>query len=192
MQESELIAALQAGSESAFRTLVESFQDRVYNMALGIIQQEEEAEDIAQEVFIEVYQTINRFREESRLSTWIYRITTSKALEHHRRRKAKKRFAFVTSLFGGENEVLHHPPDFHHPGVSLENKEQMKLLFGAIDKLPGNQKVAFTLHYLNQASYQEVAEIMESTVSAVESLLHRAKQNLRKQLNAYFIELNKP
>ncbi|GAA4398961.1 RNA polymerase sigma factor [Nibrella viscosa] len=192
MQESDLIAALQAGSEPAFRTLVESFQDRVYNMALVIVQQAEEAEDVTQEVFIEVYQTIDRFRGESRLSTWIYRITTSKALEHHRRRKAKKRFAFITSLFGADNEVLHEPPDFIHPGVSLENSEQMKLLFGAIDKLPATQKVAFTLHYLNQASYQEVAEIMQNTVSAVESLLHRAKQNLRKQLNAYYTELKKP
>ncbi|GAA4451233.1 RNA polymerase sigma factor [Nibrella saemangeumensis] len=192
MQDSELIAALRSGSEPAFRTLVESYQNRVYNMALVIVQQEEEAEDVAQEVFIEVYQTIDRFREESRLSTWIYRITTSKALEHHRRRKAKKRFAFITSLFGSENEVLHEPADFHHPGVALENKEQMKLLFGAIAALPESQKVAFTLHYLNQASYQEVAEIMQNTVSAVESLLHRAKQNLRKQLNTYYTEFNKP
>lgn len=192
LQESELIAELKAGRESAFRTLVETYQDKVYNIALVIVQQPEEAEDIAQEVFIEVYQTVRQFREEARLTTWLYRITTSKALAHHRKRKAQKRFSILTSLFGLNNEVLHHPPDFHHPGVSLEQKEEMRTLFKAIDKLADTQKVAFILHYIDEQSHREIAEVMEVSVSAVESLLHRAKQNLRKQLTPYYKESRIP
>ncbi|RRB02937.1 RNA polymerase sigma factor [Larkinella rosea] len=192
MQESELIAALKAGRESAFRMLVETYQDKVYHIALVIVQQPQEAEDIAQEVFIEVYQTVRQFREEARLTTWLYRITTSKALAHHRKRKAQKRFSILTSLFGLNNEVLHHPPDFHHPGVSLEQNEEMKMLFKAIDKLADTQKVAFILHYIDEQSHREIAEVMEVSVSAVESLLHRAKQNLRKQLTPYYKERSNP
>ena len=188
LQESELIAELKAGRESAFRMLVETYQDKVYNMALVIVQHPEEAEDIAQEVFMEVYQTVRQFREEAKLTTWLYRITTTKALAHHRKRKAQKRFSILTSLFGMNNEVLHHPPDFHHPGVSLEQKEEMKTLFKAVDRLADAQKVAFTLHYVDELSHREIAEVMQVTISAVESLLHRAKQNLRKSLTPYYKE----
>ncbi|RRB15617.1 RNA polymerase sigma factor [Larkinella knui] len=192
MQEPELIAALKAGHESAFRMLVEQHQDRVYTIALVIVRHPEEAEDIAQEVFIEVYQTVHQFREEAKLTTWLYRITTTKALAHHRKRKAQKRFAVLTSLFGLNNEVLHHPPDFHHPGVSLEQKEEMSTLFKAVDRLADSQKVAFVLHYIEEQSHREIAEVMQVSVSAVESLLHRAKQNLRKQLGPYYKERNNP
>lgn len=192
LQESELIAELKAGRASAFRMLVERHQDKVYNLALAIVQHPEEAEDIAQDVFIEVYQTIQHFREEAKLTTWLYRITTTKALAHHRKRKAQKRFSVLTSLFGLNNEVLHDPPDFHHPGVSLEQQEEMRTLFKAIYQLADTQKVAFILHYIDEQSHREIAEVMQVSVSAVESLLHRAKQNLRKQLGPYYQERNNP
>ncbi|MFC5410311.1 RNA polymerase sigma factor [Larkinella bovis] len=192
LQESELIAELKAGRESAFRTLVETYQNKVYNTALAIVQQPEEAEDLAQDVFVEVYQTIRQFREEAKLTTWLYRITTSKALAHLRKRKAQKRFSRITSLFGVNNEVLHDPPDFHHPGVSLEQRETMSLLFKAIEKLADTQKVAFVLHYMEEQSHREIAEVMQMSVSAVESLLHRAKQHLRKQLTPFYNERKNP
>ncbi|GAB3262336.1 RNA polymerase sigma factor [Larkinella harenae] len=192
LQESELIAALKAGQESAFRMLVERHQGKVYNTALAIVQQSEEAEDIAQEVFVEVYQTVSQFREEARLTTWLYRITTTKALELLRKRKAQKRFSLLTSLFGANNEVLHDPPDFHHPGVSLEQREEMSTLFKTINQLADKQKVAFVLHYIEEQSHREIAEVMQVTVSAVESLLHRAKQHLRKQLTPFYQERKNP
>ncbi|GAB3315373.1 RNA polymerase sigma factor [Larkinella ripae] len=192
LQESELIAALKAGRESAFRMLVERHQDKVYNTALAIVQQPEEAEDIAQEVFVEVYQTVGQFREEARLTTWLYRITTSKALAHLRKRKAQKRFSRLTSLFGLHNEVLYHPPDFHHPGVSLERQEELNTLFKAVEQLADNQKVVFVLHYVEDQSHRDIAEVMQLTVSAVESLLHRAKQNLRKHLTPFYRDRKNP
>ncbi|WEK35685.1 MAG: RNA polymerase sigma factor [Candidatus Pseudobacter hemicellulosilyticus] len=182
MTEQELIQQLRQGDDQAFRTLVESCQDLVYNTALGIVQNPADAEDVAQEVFIQVYRSIDQFKGDARLSTWIYRITTTKALDHIRSKKRKKRFAFITSLFGPGNEVLYDPVDFNHPGVSLDQKEQAAALFKMIARLPENQKSAFILHKTEELSYQEIADVMGLTVSAVESLLFRARQNLKKML----------
>ena len=186
MDERTLVEQLKHGDENAFKIIVTAWQDMVYNTAMGILQSAEDAEDVAQEVFVQVYESIHTFKGESKLSTWLYRITTSKALDHIRRKKRKKRFAFVQTLFGENNEIIIQPPDFHHPGVVLDNKESAIALFRAIEKLPGNQKIAFVLNKIEGLNYQEISEIMNTTVSSVESLLHRAKNNLRKWLQQVY------
>ena len=85
-------------------------------------------------------------------------------------------------LFGDDNEPLHELPDFNHPGIAFDRKENSAKLFKAIAQLPENQKIAFTLHKLEDLSYHKISEVMETSVPAVESLMHRAKQNLRKIL----------
>lgn len=177
-----LVDELKRGSEIAFKTIVSSYQDMIYNTCLSIVKSEEDAEDLAQEVFVQVYQSIQSFKGEAKLSTWIYRIAITKSLDHERKKKRKKRFGFVKSIFGEDSEVTVNPPDFHHPGVALDNKENAALLFKAVDQLPENQKIAFILNKVEGLSYQEVSEIMEATVSSIESLLHRAKNNLKKIL----------
>jgi RNA polymerase sigma-70 factor, ECF subfamily len=122
--EQELVDRLKNGDESAFKYVVETWQDMVYNTALGIVQNNEDAEDVAQEAFIQAHESIDQFKGDSKFSTWLYRITISKALDHLRKKKRKKRFAFLQSLFGTNEEEVRHTPDFNHPGVSLENKER--------------------------------------------------------------------
>lgn len=190
MTEHELLIKLQSGDESAFKTLVETHQKRVFNTVLAIIQDFEEAEDVSQEVFMEVYQSVGKFRGDSKISTWLYRIATTKALEQIRKRKTAKRFAFFTSLFGESNEILHESVDFIHPGIVLEQQENSKFLFKAINQLPENQKVAYTLCNIEGLSYQEITEVMEITLSSVESLLFRAKTNLRKSLGDFYQNQN--
>lgn len=182
MDELELIQQLRESDQAAFKTLVETYQDLVYNTALGIVQNAQDAEDVAQDTFIKVFRSVQSFKGESKISTWLYRITVSTALDLLRSRKSKKRFGFLQRLFGEGNEPIHEAPDFHHPGVALDQKENAARLFKAIDLLPENQKVAFTLNKLEELSYQEVSEVMNISVSAVESLMHRAKQNLKKIL----------
>jgi len=186
----ELIDRLKKGDQQAFRMIVESWKDMVYNTSLGIVQNSEDAEDVTQEVFVQVYESVNQFKGDSKFSTWLYRIAVTKSLDHLRKKKRKKRFAFVQSLFGPNEEEVNHQPDFQHPGISMENKENAAVLFRAIEKLPDNQKTAFTLHKLEGLSYQEIAEIMETTVSSVESLMHRAKGNLKKFLTDYYQNMN--
>ena len=192
MDERILVEQLKQGDETAFKTIVEKWQQLVYNTALGIVQNAEDAEDITQDVFVKVFDSINSFKGESLFSTWLYRITTSKALDHLRKKKTKKRFGFMQSILGqGQQEVIE-IPDFNHPGIKLDNKEKAGFLFKAIKQLPENQKIAFTLHKVEGLSYKEISEVMNNTIPAVESLLHRAKSNLRKWLENNYENVPKP
>jgi RNA polymerase sigma factor (sigma-70 family) len=183
LTENELILGLQEGDELAFKELVTRFQDRVFNTALGLLQHATDAEDIAQEVFIQVYRSVQQFKGESLLSTWIYRITVTKSLDFLRSKKRKKRFGFVRSLFGEDNQPVYDPGDFNHPGVQKENKDDAALLFRLVNQLPETQRTAFLLNKVEELSYREIAAIMNTSEPAVDSLLQRAKQNLRKKIN---------
>ena len=184
--EAALVAQLQQGSEAAFRTLVARFQARVYSTALSLLRSPEEAEDVAQEVFVEVYQTVGRFRGEAALSTWLYRLATSRALQHQRRLSARKRFAFFTGLLGFANQQLPEPPDHAHPQALLEGAQQLHQLQLHISRLPPPQQVAFTLRHEQELSYEEIAAVLGTTVAAVESMLFRARQTLRRHLQPSF------
>ena len=185
MEERQLIDQLKTGDENAFRQLVESYQNKVFNTCLHFLRDNGEAEDITQEVFIEVFRSIAKFREDAKLSTWVYKIATSKCLEYQRYKKRKRRQAFFQSMIGVEEakEYLEQKSvEYRHPGVQLEEKERSEALFKAIDSLPDAQKIAFTLHNIDGMSYKEISEIIDKSVSSVESLIFRSKQNLRKKL----------
>ena len=189
LTEKELIAKLteknKSESENAFKYVIDTYGHRVHNTVLSIIQNKEDAEDLTQEVFVEVYNSISKFKGDSQLYTWIYRIAVTKSLELLRKRKTKKRFAFVTSIFSNEEEELE-IGDFNHPGIIAENSERAKILFAAINKLPENQRIAFTLSQFENLSYKEISEVMKLSVSSVESLIFRAKGNLKKSLKTYY------
>ena len=185
--ESALISKLQAGEEQAFKELVESYQDKVINTCYGFLHNREDAEDAAQDVFIEVYRSIGAFREEARLSSWIYRIAVSKALDALRRNKRKKRLAFFQNiLIPDKKEVNDAQSTEATPQENLEQKERARVLKQAVDALPENQRVAITLNKYEGFSYLDIAEIMGTSLSAVESLIHRAKKNLQKKLLRYY------
>jgi RNA polymerase sigma factor (sigma-70 family) len=186
LNQTELVEQLQRGDEAAFKELVDDYQVMVYNTALGIVQNEDDADDITQEVFIQVFRSVSSFKGDSKFSTWLYRIAIGKALDHEKKKKRKKRFGFVQSLFGGHEEVDIQLAEFDHPGVKMENKERANELFNALKQIPDKQRTAFTLHKLEGQSYQEVAEIMNTTLYAVESLMGRAKANLKKELKKYY------
>jgi RNA polymerase sigma-70 factor (ECF subfamily) len=139
LTEADLIARLRKGDEAAFKWLVTSYQDRVYNTSLGLLQNQMDAEDTAQDVFVIIYKSIGQFKEASKLSTWIYRITVTCCLDKIRSKKRKKRFALLTGLFNKENVLVVDPENFVHPGVLLDRKEEARLLFELIQELPARQ-----------------------------------------------------
>ena len=186
MNQQELIVQLQQGDEQAFKKLVDEWQDMVYNTALGIVQNADDADDITQDVFIQVYQSVSSFKGESKFSTWLYRIVITKSLDHIKKKKRKKRFGFMQGLFGNNSDEEIHPEEFNHPGVLMENKERAAELFKALEQLPDKQRIAFTLHRLEAQKHQDIALIMELSVTAVESLIARAKGNLRQLLKDYY------
>lgn len=188
MTENEFIAGLQNHNANAYGKLLDDFQQKVFATCISFVPNKEDAEDIAQEVFVEVFNSIRKFKGDSKLSTWIYKITTNKCLEFIRKRNTKKRFGFMQSILG--NEILldkkSYFTEMNHPGVILENKEKSETLFYAINQLPEVQKVVFTLHKVDGKSYQEISDIIEKSLSSVESLMFRAKKNLQKLLENFY------
>jgi RNA polymerase sigma factor (sigma-70 family) len=177
-----LISALKSGDTQAFRQLVTEYQDKVFNTAIGMVQDHGIAEDITQETFVTVYKSILSFNEKSSLSTWIYRITVNKCLDHLRAASRRKRMGIFGLLLSDGPMPVAEKADFDHPGIQLERKENARELFSAIDTLPENQKTVFILAHLEELPQKDIAEIMNLSVKAVESLLQRAKGNLRKKL----------
>ena len=173
-------------NEKSFRDFIQEHQQRVYNTALNILQNEQDAEEIAQDVFIEAYNKAHTFKGESQVSTWLYRITINKSIDLIRSKKRKKRFAFITELFHESGEPISDASDFVHPGVVAEKKEKAAILYRAINQLPETQKIAFLLSETDGLSYGEISEIVGTSVSSIESLLFRARKNLRKILADYY------
>lgn len=132
---------------------------------------------------MEIYRSLADFRGEAQLSTWIHRIAVSKSLDAIRKRKRKKRMGSVKQLLGLDD--MHtdpHLPEQLNPDQITEEDERRTLLYRTLERLPENQRIALTLTQLQGFSYQEAAEIMDTSVSSVESLIFRGKKNLKKKL----------
>lgn len=187
MDDFELIQKLKMGDEAAFRYVLETYQKMVLNCSFKFLRNVESAQDLTQEVFLEVFESIHTFKQNSKLSTWIYRITVTKSINQLNSLKTKKRFAFLTSLFGVENsEEIFAASENNNPDKLLENKDRAAILKWAIEKLPEKQSIAFTLSKNEEMNYEEIANILNTSISSVESLLHRAKSNLKKILFNYY------
>lgn len=191
LSEQDFIEKLKQGKQSAFSQLLDDYQQKVFSTCISFVPNKEDAEDIAQEVFLEVFKSISKFKGDSKLSTWIYRIATNKSLEFIRKRNTKKRFAFMQTIMGNEIPVdkTSYFTEINHPGILLENKEKSATIFKAINALPESQKIIFTLAKIDGKSYQEIVEITGKSLSSVESIMFRAKKGLKVKL-ANFYENN--
>ncbi|MDZ4665219.1 MAG: RNA polymerase sigma factor [Bacteroidota bacterium] len=170
-------------SNASFNDIVNSNKSRVFNTAISFLQNREDAEDITQDVFIEVYHSLEKFKQQSSISTWIYRITINKSLDFLRKKNRRKEYGFIRNLFYKESgEINLDKGHFDHPGVLLEKKENARILFAAIELLSENQKTAFILFHVEELSQKEIAEVMGTSPKAVESLIQRAKATLREKL----------
>ncbi len=154
----------------------------VFNLSLNYVQNYEDAEEITQDVFVSVYHSMQKFQEKSSITTWIYRITINKSLDHIKAKNRKKRFGILTDLLGVGDKKQDELGHFNHPGVQLEQKNAMQKIFNCINELPDNQKTALLLSKTEQMSQVEISNIMDISVKGVESLIQRAKTNLAKKL----------
>lgn len=184
----ELLALMARGSEAALAELYAVFKNRVYNTALSFLQDTADAEEVTQDVFVKIYHGAARFEGKSSVSTWVYRITVNQSLSRLSYRNRQKRFGWIVRF--AQEEHPQQPnidiPHFDHPGVLLEQKENARMLFKAIESLPEQQKTAFILSFIEELPRQEVATVMDLSLKAVESLLQRAKVNLRKKLDDFY------
>ncbi|ARV14002.1 RNA polymerase sigma factor [Polaribacter sp. SA4-12] len=188
MSEALFIEHLRAGKQSAFSQLLDDYQQKVFGTCISFVPNKEDAEDIAQEVFLEIFKSIHKFKGDSKLSTWIYKIATNKCLEFIRKKNTKKRFAFMQTIMGNEIPLdkTSYFTEVNHPGILMENKEKSAIIFKAINTLPESQRVIFTLAKIDDKSYQEIVEITGKSLSSVESLMFRAKKGLQEKLEDFY------
>lgn len=168
-----------------FQPLYNQYKVLVYNVALHYVQNSEDAEEITQDVFVQVYHSIEKFQNNSTFKTWIYRITINKSLDFIKYKKSKKRF-FIFGQRSDSEKELENISSFEHPGIAMEHQEDAALLFKVINELTENQRTAFILSKLDGLSNPEIATIMEVSISSVESLIFRAKTTLKEKLSLQF------
>lgn len=189
MTELELVDGLIKQNKEAIQYLVNHYQKNVIKTAFYFVANMEDAEDLSQEVFLEILRSIGRYKKSATLYTWIYRITVNKSLDHQRKQHRRSFIQKLGTLVQVSNDGIHKYDN--EPGIidtSNDDKEKRKILDNAVNSLPENQKIAFVLNKYEELAYKEIAEIMSLSLSSVESLIHRAKMNLQKKLVNHFSE----
>lgn len=174
---SEEAVIITKGKEEHFKEIVDNYGLMVTNTCYGFVHSAEDANDLAQDVFIEVWKKLDFFRGESKISTWLYRIAVNKSLNHKRQYKNNVILCAFESI--KENLFSYESDSFHND--KEDKKLKLKLLHQAIIKLPERQKSAFVLYYYEGLDCKEIADITNSSLSVVESLLYRARLNLKKK-----------
>ena len=182
-QEKALIQKCKQGDIDSFEMLIECYQQKVYNIALRMLGNKEDASDIAQEVFIKVYKSIGGFKEEASLSTWIYRIATNVCLDELRKRKKTKIVSIDSTIQLEESEVSMQMPDERpQPDELLTQKELKQEVQKAINNLKEEHKTVIILRDINGYSYEEIAKILDCTLGTVKSRINRARNALKSIL----------
>lgn len=183
MDDAALLRNLRAGDKAAFNELVICYGKRVINTCYRFLLDKEDVEDISQEVFIEVFQSIKSFRGDSKLSTWIYRIAVTKCLDEIKKRNRKKRITSLGKILHLD-EVANWIAGGTMPDKQLHEKEKMKEVMQALNTLPDSQRVTFTLSKIDGYTNLEIAENVNTTTIAVESLVYRAKKKVSEELES--------
>lgn len=181
----QLVRKSQSDDERAFGELVSRYESKVYSLALKMLRNPEDAEDVLQDTFLRAYRGIKSFKGNSTFSTWIYRITANSALMRLR----KRQLPTVSIDDADEREAPINIADWAPgPVEQMLNQETQAAMTEAIDALPPEFRQVFVLRDIEELSNAEVAEILDLSVAAVKSRLHRARLKVRNRLATYFTE----
>jgi RNA polymerase sigma-70 factor (ECF subfamily) len=182
----ELMARIAEGDDSAFEILVHRHQTSILNLIYRFIGDRTQAKDLAQEVFIRVWQAAGSYQPKAKFTTWIYRITANLCLNEVKSSRRRRLFQFLRFGEDQENTIEEVLADASpSPEDLLLSREQSRQITDALQSLSGNQRMALVLKRYDDLSYQEIAQIIGCSVSAVESLLVRAKRTLQEKLKNY-------
>lgn len=184
MTEQELVDRARAGDQEAFEQLVLDNQNRVYALAFRMVNQREEAADLAQEAFLKAWQGLPAFQGDSSFSTWVYRLTTNVCIDYLRRQKRRREVEPALSLDDEEADWTE-PADWtQDPHRRLEQAERGRALSRGLASLPDHQRQVLVMRELSGLSYQEIGQALELDLGTVKSRIARARQALRKILLA--------
>ena len=179
MHDIEIIQSIQAGRTNEFKRLVEKHQSSVFRTALGFVHIKEDAEDLTQEVFIRVFQSLDSYQGNAAFSTWLYRITVNICLNHLNKTKGRGIIQFAEDMM---QSLFNKAGENRNPVEELIDAERETAIRNAIDSLPEKQRTAFVLSKYDDLSQKEIAQIMQISEGAVEQHLQRGKINLQKKL----------
>ena len=175
----ELVSRLRAGDRQAFEELVRTQQHRVYGLAVRMLGDAAEAQDVAQEAFLRAHRGLAEFRGDARLSTWLYAIVSRLCL--NRLAGSERRLARQ-----GEEALARLADATPGPDQALERGELEEALHRAIGELPEERRIVVVLRDVEGLAYEEIAEVLELPVGTVRSRLHRARLDLKEKLERFF------
>lgn len=182
MNEERIVCELKAGNYTVFKEIVELFKNRVFGMAYKFTNNYEEAQDLSQEIFLKIYKEIGGFRFESKLSTWIYRISVNTCLDW--KRKNSKIKILSTNIINDDDESIELDIKDHNPlpdeaFIQSENQREVhELVYG----LPDKYKTVIIMYHFNNMSYQDISTALNIPERTVETRLYRARRLLRDEL----------
>ncbi|MBN2272891.1 MAG: RNA polymerase sigma factor [Bacteroidales bacterium] len=184
MTDSEIIKLILQGDREKYRVLVDRYQSLIFRTCMGFVHNKEDADDLTQDVFIQVFRSLSRFKGEAAFSTWIYRIAVNASLNRIRKSKGYSLLKRI-GLTSGESNVPDPSlliPEDEDPESVLIREEHHAWLQNALDSLPEKQRTALVLSKYDELPQKDIAAILNTTEGAVEALIQRAKANLRKKL----------
>jgi RNA polymerase sigma-70 factor, ECF subfamily len=185
--DAQLMLRVQGGDREAFETLVTRHRQPVMNLVCRILGDLNDAEDICQNVFVQVYKSARRYRVSAKFSTWLYTIARNLCLNEIRRRSRHRATSIDAPYPEGEDHPSRDMPDRRTaiPPESLLQKELERKIQEALDALPENQRTAMLLCRQEDLSYEDIAQVLHCSLSATKSLIHRARETLRQRLKPY-------
>ena len=198
-QETDLIKRAQNGDVAAFETLIEEYQKRIFAIAYRMIQHQEDAADLTQEVIIKLFKNLDKFKGDSKFSTWVYRIATNTCLDAIKANRRHMAYSLDKEIETEEGSIVGELPDKGPtPEEAAERKDIQRAVRVAIEKLGKEHKRVIVLRDLQGLSYEEIAEILQCSVGTVKSRISRARGNLKKLLSQerelfsdYLVQQNK-
>lgn len=172
--ENHLIQRFKDGDRSTFERIVQSHQDRIYNLCHYLLGNPQDAEDAAQEVFIKAFRKLKEFRPESSLYTWLYRIGVNTCLDHKRKLRPEP--------LRNESQVAELPSPESSPERNYQSKEIGRAINSALEQLSEHSRAVIVLKEIEGLSYEEIAEVLNTSVGTIKSRLSRTRDELRRIL----------
>ncbi|WP_035119598.1 RNA polymerase sigma factor SigW [Cohnella panacarvi] len=180
--ETRLARLARKGDQRAFAEIVDLYKDKLYHLAYRMTSNRQEAEDVVQETFLRVYKNLDRYDENQKFSTWIYRIATNLCIDRLRKRRAVYSLDAESTDHDGLDGYSMMPSDERTPETELILTETQKLIRDAIETLPVKYKSIMILRYLQDLSLQEISDVLDIPVTTVKTRVHRGREFLRKKL----------
>lgn len=179
MTDREIIQLLDSGqSERAFNEIVSSYSERLYWHVRRIVNSHDDTDDLLQEIFIKIWVALSSFRGESQLFTWIWRISTNESLNYLRKKKIRAALTFQSLSLEDERRK---DEDSYFNGTEAE-----RLLMKAVCKLPGKQKMVFLMRYFDDMKYEDISEILDTSVGSLKASYHIAYEKIKAELKENF------